>query len=338
MKKKLTLVLGGISAGWLVWIFLMTLPVLADGGPHSKRTGTNGLGSSCASCHRAHTAQAPELLKEEQPALCYSCHGDTAQGAGNDVEGGVYYSTHDPRGQAGETVSPLRGGGFKYALINTSTSTATGWSSDPANPPINGNIPALTVATRKAATSAHQVDPTVLVTMWGNGAVSDTPDVGLADVSLTCGNCHDPHGNGQYRLLRPIPKGSEAAVGVAIADSTTKNYTTTNYWSVADANAPEFIQKISSWCSTCHTRYLSTSATGSSGDAIFDFRHKTDATAAYAPTCVQCHVAHGSDATASRSAAFAELPGGTEPSVQNTSDSRLLRLDSRGVCSMCHFR
>ena len=54
--------------------------------------------------------------------------------------------------------------------------------------------------------------------------------------------------------------------------------------------------------------------------------------------CIQCHVAHGSNATASRAASFAELPGGTESATANANDSRLLRLNSRGVCQMCHLR
>src|SRR5665647_918225 len=58
----------------------------------------------CASCHRAHTAKAEMLLKDSQPALCYSCHG----GAGTflDVVDGV-----DPN----DSLKALRGGGFAYA-------------------------------------------------------------------------------------------------------------------------------------------------------------------------------------------------------------------------------
>jgi predicted CXXCH cytochrome family protein len=336
MKKRLAFILGG----WVVWIFLMTLPAFADGGPHQAYKGTGQPGTSCASCHRAHTASAPDLLKEEQPQLCYSCHGDTAQGAGTNVEGGAYYSTHDPRGQVGEVVTPLRGGGFAYALIDTATSG--GWAVNPADAATTkaGTIAVLTPATRKVATSAHTVDPAVLGTMWGNGLITGSANVGKANVSMSCGTCHDPHGNKHYRLLRAIPNGSGATVEVNIADPTTKTYTTTNYWNVDYTEAPGVATNISAWCSTCHTRYLagSNSAIVASGDAVFKYRHETDTGAAWTPICIQCHVAHGSDATASRSASYAELPGGTEPVNPNVNDSRLLRLNSRGVCQMCHLR
>lgn len=336
MKKRLAYILGG----WVVWIFLMSLPVLADGGPHRAFSGTGQPGTSCASCHRAHTASAPDLLKEEQPTLCYSCHGDTAQGAGTDVEGGVYYSGHDPRGDSATTTSPLRAGGFKYALIDTDNSG--GWSSDPtATTAIKaGTIAPLTFGTREAATSAHTVDPLVLGTMWGNGDISGTKNTGQASVSMSCGTCHDPHGNKHYRLLRGIPNESGASAEVNIADPTTKTYTTSNYWNVDYSEAPAVATNISAWCSTCHTRYLAdeTEADTDSGDAVFKYRHLTDTGSAGTPICIQCHVAHGSNATASRAASFAELPGGTESATANANDSRLLRLNSRGVCQMCHLR
>ena len=336
MKKRLAFILGG----WVVWVFLMSLPVLADGGPHRAFSGTGQPGTSCASCHRAHTASAPDLLKEEQPQLCYSCHGDTAQGAGTNVEGGAYYSTHDPRGQAGEVVTPLRAGGFKYALIDTNNSG--GWSSNPTDTTAIGlgTIAVLTPATRETATSAHTVDPATLGTMWGNGLITASVNTGQANVSMTCGTCHDPHGNKNYRLLRGVPNGSGATVAVNIADPSSKVYTTTNYWNVNYTEAPAVATNISAWCSTCHTRYLAgdNSAVVASGDAVFKYRHETQATAAFTPLCIQCHVAHGSNALASRAASYAELPGGTEPTTPNTSDSRLLRLDSRGICQMCHLR
>ncbi len=39
-------------------------------------------------------------------------------------------------------------------------------------------------------------------TVWGNGAVNS--GVG-ATVDLECANCHNPHGNGQYRILQTAP-------------------------------------------------------------------------------------------------------------------------------------
>jgi len=50
-------------------------------GPYSMTT------DKCAVCHRAHVAQAPNLLvKGSQSALCFECHGSGGQGANTDVE------------------------------------------------------------------------------------------------------------------------------------------------------------------------------------------------------------------------------------------------------------
>ena len=78
---------------------------------------------------------------------------------------------------------------------------------------------------------------------WGNGAISGTASYGTV-MPLRCGSCHDPHGNGNYRILRPIPDESGAGTGVTIADASTKTYTTENYWLVEDESAPGFIANV----------------------------------------------------------------------------------------------
>jgi predicted CXXCH cytochrome family protein len=163
-------------------------------------------GSRCAGCHRAHTAKAEYLLKQAQPGLCYTCHG----GAGSflDVVDGVLPGT----------TSALRGGGFAYSLIDGTagkmTVTTAGAKSSAALP---GTVAA-------PVTSRHQIDGVTTGTMWGNGAISATEggqgtpvdvatatnkakagDAGLYGVTLECGSCHDPHGNGNYRILKPVP-------------------------------------------------------------------------------------------------------------------------------------
>ena len=63
-------------------------------------------------------------------------------------------------------------------------------------------------------------------TVWGNGAVDSGPG---PDVSLNCANCHNPHGNGQYRILQTTPSLTATsgtftvsiATGVQIMDTTT---------------------------------------------------------------------------------------------------------------------
>jgi hypothetical protein len=94
-----------------------------------------------------------------------------------------------------------------------------------------------------------------------------------------------------------------------------------------------FATQMTAWCVTCHTRYLagggSAEAGNNTGDAIYDYRHTTSTR----PECTQCHVAHGSNAAmnGSYSSAF-PYPGGAPVS----GSSRLLKLDNRGTCQMCH--
>jgi hypothetical protein len=143
--------------------------------------------------------------------------------------------------------------------------------------------------------------------MWGAGANSPTSTGGKADVDLTCGSCHDPHGNGQYRILRPTPEDTAAVAGsdiVKINDVTSKIYTTTNYgqigsWNSNDSQALNasgtsieydtatmtwsgtFAEASSRWCTTCHTRYMGfrgsagnlVGTSAGTGDAVYAFKH-----------------------------------------------------------------
>jgi predicted CXXCH cytochrome family protein len=288
------------------------VPALADNGPHSAGAGV--LADDCAGCHRVHTAKSDTLTTEAQPQLCYTCHGTTGTGADTDVQAGV---------SRGRAPGALRGGGFRYALIDSASATSNG----------NGNVPVRGAGA--AVTSTHSVDGSD-GTAWGNGPISSTENLG-STIQLRCGSCHDPHGNGNYRILRAMPSQSGAvSPGVAIAEAAnaTKDYTTTNYWQVADANEPRFIANVSAWCSTCHTRYLASSDTSQedSGDAVFTFRHISDETAPGQPNCIQCHVSHGSNAATGSPARDAHGARENTPA----DDSKLLRVDNQGTCQMCH--
>lgn len=59
-------------------------------------------------------------------------------------------------------------------------------------------------------TSAHSLG-VAGSTAWGNGGLSATPDAGRSSVTLECSSCHDPHGNGNYRILKPVPNDSGVA-------------------------------------------------------------------------------------------------------------------------------
>jgi predicted CXXCH cytochrome family protein len=348
MKRLLFILMLGCT----VSLFAGAASAWADNGPHVKGQG-GALPATCAACHRAHTGQAPYLLKEKQEQLCFTCHGTTGTGSNLDVQDGVAY---EGAGRAGGAAAALRGGGFKNALIKSGEvekeyNVSTGRLE-------KAKIPALLPAELKPSTSAHSIDESSQMA-WGNGPINATVNYGNA-ISLTCGSCHDPHGNGMYRILRPVPVEAEEKSGakitpVEIADTATKAYTTENYWNSWDPNDLEFEAKVSAWCATCHTRLLAPSGSGntSSGDAAFNYRHRTEYTLAEMkklgeehaagkakakPTCIQCHVSHGTNATMSGYAQGVTFPNGktTESPLEHKEDSFLLRLNNRGVCQTCH--
>jgi predicted CXXCH cytochrome family protein len=317
---------GGVVAGaGLVVVgvvFLATSPASADAGPHISTAGSATV-DRCAGCHRAHSAKAAALLNVSQVSLCTTCHGSAGTGAVTDVMGGVAYNNTAvaPNTTRGTTVAgALRSGGFTTARIASATVNLTSKTVGVA-------------AAGTTSTSAHSIDGS-LQKAWGLGALG-TATTG-SNVSLMCTSCHDPHGNGNYRALRPIPTGSGAA-GIAIADSTgAKVYTTTNYWSTAvtDTGASaNYITNVSQWCSTCHTRYLAGagSAGTASTDATFTFRHMSSDQTAGGPNCITCHVAHGSNASMTGESGNVLNPDGA-----GAGSSRLLRIDNRGTCEMCH--
>ena len=66
-------------------------------------------------------------------------------------------------------------------------------------------------------------------------------------------------------------------------------------------------------------------------DAIYKYRHTSNATSR---NCITCHVAHGSNAQMTGyESANMEYPGGAAAPVGN---SRLLKVDNRGTCQLCH--
>jgi predicted CXXCH cytochrome family protein len=315
--------------------------VLADGGPHQAdiNNGTTMLtADSCAGCHRAHTAVGENLINaEDEVSMCLVCHGPAAAGATTNVIDGVLAGTS--RG--------LRGGGFTNAIMNTA------WTS---------------AAVSRPSTSAHSFDDTTAGTMWGNGAIGSGP--GKVAVTLACGDCHNPHGNGAYRILRPIPDGSGALSPIVVDDQTNPIYTVASaqnrYFGEEYADSSyQTLSSLDAWCAQCHSRYDATqpgSASTSSGDPIFAYRHTTRVTTgaidclvchattnggdahnpygitpaiAHEPLCQTCHVAHGSAAQMGTFSGHVEWPDdATTPSGNGRSS--LLRVDNRGLCVACH--
>jgi predicted CXXCH cytochrome family protein len=170
----------------------------------ATQVSTLGAGA-CAGCHRVHTAATSTLLKMPEATLCDSCH-DGSVSTLNVLAG-------TQNGSSGQLVGALRGGGFTTAAINSGGATKTIGTKDPITGIVTGTTKTSTIpvlvdslgnAAPVATTSSHLVNGTSTGTMWGNG-VSGT--MGQTGVVLECGSCHDPHGNGNFRMLRPIPIG-----------------------------------------------------------------------------------------------------------------------------------
>jgi predicted CXXCH cytochrome family protein len=366
----------------------------ADGGVHYSSAApvaggliqiANAGAERCAACHRAHTSQGAYNLKAAQPTLCYSCHGSAATGSNEDVQNGV--------GLMGSKGLALRGGGFDNAMIDSGNAKKTMGPADPITGKASTTLQTIPVLGAGApTTSSHNINGIDGAggaaglnagTAWGNGAISATANYGKT-LTLECGSCHNPHGNGNFRILKPIPVDSQYVVtpavapnaidpatglvsvagvkavmsnlaGVKVPDETTKTYTTADYWQTGASTSPAivngvtvttspdgFIANIGSWCATCHSRYLAPSGSGnaSSGDAVFNYRHTaTRVDKVGAANCITCHVSHGSNAAMAGEAALVMQPNGLAAPIKRAGalpDSRLLRVDNRGTCVMCH--
>ncbi len=283
------------------------VPAQADNGPHGVYAADT---DACAGCHRTHTASNPTLLVAAGSALCYTCHGSAATGADTNVTDGIYLERDATAETPAEGVlnRGLKGGGFTNVLMDTNQ---------------DGTF------TSRPVTSAHDNDHPIA---WGNGAVGSGP--GASGFALTCLSCHDPHGNGNYRSLKPIPDGSGAPTPVYVLDEAPKTYTVVS--PVNDylgENYGNRAAELTSWCSQCHTRYNAPAGSGhiSSGDPIFTYRHATDSV-----PCVRCHVAHGTAAVTADPAGVNVLYPDGSAAATDAERSSLLRLDDRRVCYGCH--
>ena len=315
----------------------------ADNGPH--RVGRGVAADGCAGCHRVHRGVNATLNTSEVETLCLTCH----DGSGSDLN--VVGGTNESTGGA------LRAGGFTNARINTSDPSLPTPGATPATTITIGVLAAPGGTTR----SSHSVDGSA-VTIWGNGAINATPYPGLAG-TLECSSCHDPHGNGNYRILRPVPSGSGAPTpGYTIPDTYPKDedaanhYDTSNYFDMTFTGSyltDNILIDTSAWCAQCHTRYLAarrapTPANASrvdSGDAIFKFRHTSagygySATPGGGPTpnnraCITCHAVHGSNSTAGSFSGVVPDPAGVL-ATPASSNNKLLKMNNRGMCQKCH--
>jgi predicted CXXCH cytochrome family protein len=89
--------------------------------------------------------------------------------------------------------------------------------------------------------TAHAIGPDPVIPPDG-----DTP------VVMTCGTCHDPHGNGAYRNLRPNPSGNPGRTGVAPVAVQTVLPNGSNSAQVYTRANVRYVSGMSQWCMTCH--------------------------------------------------------------------------------------
>ncbi|MDY6836039.1 MAG: cytochrome c3 family protein [Chloroflexota bacterium] len=283
--------------------------------PHMGASMFSSTPDECAACHRAHTAQASNLLKTgpTMEQFCYSCH-ENGSGAYTDVANGIYFGTLQ-----GVQDEGLRGGGFKHVKM------------DPA---ITG-IPYVA-----SATSWHTVDSTA-GTMWGSGPIDSGP--GYTPVTMECTNCHNPHGNSNYRILRsqPLegynsdgPDGIPNTHDVNVIPAQTNDYTI-DYLTSSHRDSTYVPENLGEWCVQCHTRYMAAVGAGhtDSGDDTYHYRHNTQGTFL---SCVACHVSHGTSATMDQYSSAVPWPDGTR-TTSDSERSSLLHSNNRGVCARCHI-
>lgn len=251
-------------------------------------------------------------------------------------------SCHDPHGNGNYRLLQTVPGGVSNAAVNIASASVVG---------------ATNVATFTTATE-HYLGVGNTVTIAGVGAPFDGTWSVLSTAAYTSFTVTLAGTNVDATVTA---KGTAKNAGQAVLDApsaTARVYTTTDYWKVNDETTPgitvgtntnvkAFIGSIAAWCTQCHTRYQtgrSGTYENATGDTTFTYRHRgnsvknTNVTngTAYAnqvnsPNCIQCHVAHGSNATAVSSSLGVNFPGTT-----TTEDSALLRISNRGVCQMCH--
>ncbi len=354
-----------------LWLFVAAIPTLADGGPHQMATnnGTGGLtADTCAGCHRAHTATAASLLNSDQPGLCLNCHDGSK--ATTDVIDGVQYSA---TAKAAPVLGALRGGGFQYALIDSSNAARLSYTSG-SNVRNIGHVQPL--ATGAAVTSTHGGTGGIYNAGWGTGTVWGNGAVGSgvgATVTLECASCHNPHGNGQYRILQTTPSltatvgtftVSIANPGVQVTDTTTgstHNYTIKPATDGANANgsAANIVTADTGdywryhWDSTGTLSWALTSG-GPSADPMntgWNGISPTNAAAngGVAPAnttglmtawCIQCHTRYNGYSTTVTNGVSNLAPGGNQASslVANSADSIFMfkHGTTRIGCEQCH--
>jgi len=143
---------------------------------------------------------------------------------------------------------------------------------------------------------------------------STTPEVppgGTLAMTLTCTTCHDPHGNDNYRNLRPDPTRT-SLTPVSVITVQTAHADGTNPGPVYAPSNVIYKSGVSKWCAQCHGEPTHHSVDKPLfGSLIADYTIWTNAPLQRVPVsspsdntipsiddqvnCISCHKAHGSD-------------------------------------------
>jgi predicted CXXCH cytochrome family protein len=174
--RKTALIIGiiaGITMAFLGGLGTSTQRASADAGPHVA-TGSDATPDKCASCHRIHTGQNEDLLKEAGSVedFCYSCHGNGGPGSDLAAQEGTFYGGGTPGlpygGKTASDTVGLRAGGFDEARINT-TDPSNSLNPNPVAPTVSIGV----LATKQPVNSNHAIDGTA-GTMWGTARLAQS--------------------------------------------------------------------------------------------------------------------------------------------------------------------
>ncbi len=206
--------------------------------------------SACNGCHVMHNSEEGQevviggagdyLLRAETASdLCLSCHATSL--------GSVLGS--DPLAPPPE----MGAGNFVFLLEDNLNDGADGVTN-----PINGDA-----AGHNINAPAHGIG--------ADGTVAFSPGGSYPSHSLGCTSCHDPHGNGNFRMLRDAGPGLSWEPTFSYAAPTGIGLDIESAVTESNASHSAYNSGMSRWCGNCHQDYLSRHNQQQSG-----FSHRTD--------------------------------------------------------------
>ena len=272
-------------------------------------------------------------LTELECTSCHNPHGNAGQNAAGQPVPSYRLLDYTPGGSGGFEVTSEVGAGTTFYWNNTMTWSATvagvpSWvASTPVLPSVAGVLVPDTTVKWYSVNNDYNLDRTLTAYRGrtGSGEVFTANFAGQGDYM-----------GRYYGYRRPSAVLTLTGTKIACWNGTTMDTTScaggtggTAFNNAAPHDALGF------WCATCHDRYLApggASRTTDSGDPGYHFRHRAAIGGASLAggsgyTCIDCHNAHGTSATAS-SALAADASYGK--------GSVLLKADNREVCIRCH--